>query len=50
MSLSENYSIEEKILKLVAEESALTKELATLEERWLDLEEERMNLEEELYG
>jgi ATP-binding cassette subfamily F protein 3 len=50
MSQSENYSVEEKILKLVKEEERLQKRLAEEEASWLALEEERMKLEEELYG
>jgi len=50
MSQSENYSVEEKIVKLVNEEERLRKKLAKEEASWLALEEERMKLEEELYG
>ena len=50
MSLRENYSIEEKILKLVKEEEAVKQQLAQEEETWLSLEAERLALEEELYG
>ena len=49
MSQPENYSVEEKILKLVKEEERLRKNLADEEAAWLTLEEERMKLEEELY-
>ncbi|HOR80221.1 MAG TPA: ABC-F family ATP-binding cassette domain-containing protein [Sphaerochaeta sp.] len=49
MSQPENYSVEEKILKLVKEEERLRKNLADEEAAWLTLEEERMILEEELY-
>lgn len=50
MSLSENYSVEEKILPLVKEQERLKIRLAEEETSWLALEEERIGLEEELYG